>query len=268
LHVISLEGQTALVTGANSGIGRAIALNLAKNGAKVVVTGLNRQAKAGGYDTEAEVPTDALILARGGQAIFHTVDVTKAVDVEAAVAAAVASFGRLDIVVNNAGTFTGLATIIEQTEEDYDRTMAVNAKGAFLGCKYAIRQMMAQPARENGARGNVINISSVGGQSGLHLEPAYCASKAAVLGLTRQLATDFGSQGIRTNAILPGIVQTAMTRGALSDDATVSFLKQYNTFPRFGTGDDVGGAVSFLASDVAGYINGATLAVDGGYLAL
>jgi len=102
----------------------------------------------------------------------------------------------------------------------------------------------------------------------LHLEPAYCASKAAVLGLTRQLATDFGSQGIRTNAILPGIVQTAMTRGALSDDATVSFLKRYNTFPRFGTGDDVGEAASFLASDAAGYINGATLAVDGGYLAL
>ena len=265
--MLSLAGQTALVTGANSGIGRAIALKMAANGANVVVVGLNRQAKAGGYEADLEVTTDALILDRGGKAIFQRADVTRADDVEAAVAMTVASFGRLDIIVNNAGTFTGLATIMEQTEEDYDRTMAVNAKGTFLGCKYAIRQMMAQPARDNGARGSVINISSVGGQSGLHLEPAYCASKAAVLGLTRQLATDFGPQGIRTNAILPGIVQTAMSRGALSDEGTVAFLKQYNTFPRFGSPQDIGEAASFLASDAAGYINGAELAVDGGFLA-
>jgi NAD(P)-dependent dehydrogenase (short-subunit alcohol dehydrogenase family) len=264
----TLVGLTALVTGANSGIGRAIALRLAEYGANVVVTGLNRHPKEGGYEADTRFATDELIDARGGNAIFQPADVTIAVDVEAAVAAAVAKYGRLDIMVNNAGIFTGLATIIDQTEDDYDRTMAVNAKGAFLGCKYAIRQMMIQPARANGARGSVINISSVGGQSGLHLEPAYCASKAAVLGLTRQLATDFGSQGIRTNAIAPGIVQTAMTRGALSDDATVSFLKQFNTFPRFGTGNDVGEATCFLASDAAGYINGATLAVDGGFLAL
>jgi len=266
--VISLEGQTALVTGANSGIGRAITLKLAQRGANVVVAGLNRQAKTGGYDDSADIPTDELILSSGGKAIFQRTDVTSASDVETAVAAAVAQFGRLDIMVNNAGTFTGLATIIDQSEEDFDRTMAVNAKGTFLGCKYAIRQMMAQPPRNNGARGSVVNIASVGGQSGLHLEPAYCASKAAVIGLTRQLATDFGPQAIRTNAILPGIVQTAMSRGALSDEGTVAFLKQYNTFPRFGTGDDIGEAASFLASDAAGYINGATLAVDGGFLAL
>jgi NAD(P)-dependent dehydrogenase (short-subunit alcohol dehydrogenase family) len=266
--MLSLAGQTALVTGANSGIGRAIALNLAAKGARVLVTGINSQAKSGGYDIDPEIPTDELIIHRGGEAIFRQMDVTKAEQVEAAVQAAFSTYGRLDIMVNNAGTFTGLATIIDQTEEDYDQTMAVNAKGTFLGCKYAIRQMMTQPPRDNGARGSIINISSVGGQSGLHLEPAYCASKAAVLGLTRQLATDFGPQAIRTNAILPGIVQTAMSRGALSDEGTVSFLKQYNTFPRFGTGDDVAEAASFLASDAAGYINGATLTVDGGFLAL
>jgi NAD(P)-dependent dehydrogenase (short-subunit alcohol dehydrogenase family) len=264
----SLAEQTALVTGANSGIGRAIALKLAEYGAHVIVAGLNQQAKAGGYDEDAAIATDELIVSRGGHAFFQRTDVTCAADVEAAVTASVARFGRLDIMVNNAGTFTGLATIIEQSEEDFDRTMAVNTKGTFLGCKYAIRQMMAQAPRSNGARGSVINISSVGGQSGLHLEPAYCASKAAVIGLTRQLATDFGPQAIRTNAIAPGIVQTAMSRGALSDEGTVSFLKQYNTFPRFGTGDDIGEAASFLASDAAGYINGATLAVDGGFLAL
>jgi Dehydrogenases with different specificities (related to short-chain alcohol dehydrogenases) len=264
----SLAGLTALVTGANSGIGRGIALSLAHHGANVVVTGLNTSPRAGGYEAEPAVDTDALIRERGGQAIFVRTDVTVAGDVEAAVAAAVAAFGRLDVMVNNAGAFTGLATIIDQSEEDYDLTMAVNAKGTFMGCKYAIRQMMAQAPREGGQRGSIVNIASVGSVSGLHLEPAYCASKGAVLALTRQLATDFGPQHIRSNAILPGVVQTAMSRVPLSDEGTVGFLRQFNTFPRFGDAGDIGEAAAFLASDAAGYVNGAALAVDGGFTAL
>ena len=264
----SLAGLTALVTGANSGIGRAIAVRMAANGANVVVTGLQQRLKEGGYEAEQDVTTDELIRSRGGKAIFVRTDVTIAADVEAAVAAAAEAFGRLDVMVNNAGTFTGLTTIVDQTEEEYDQTMAVNAKGTFFGCKFAIRQMMAQSARDGGCRGSIVNISSVGGASGLHLEPAYCASKGAVLALTRQLATDFGPQNIRTNAILPGVIQTAMSRGPLSDEGAVSFLRQFNTFPRFGTVEDISEAASFLASDAAGYVNGAALAVDGGFLAL
>lgn len=263
-----LTGQTALVTGANSGIGRGIALALANHGANVVVTGLNASPRSGGYEADAEIDTDALIREGGGQALYVRTDVTVPADIEAAVAAAVEAFGRLDVMVNNAGTFTGLATITDQTEEEYDLTMAVNAKGTFMGCKYAIRQMMAQSPREGGQRGSIINIASVGGVSGLHLEPAYCASKGAVLALTRQLATDFGPHHIRSNVILPGVVQTAMSRAPLSDEGTVGFLRQFNTFPRFGEARDIGEAAAFLASDAAGYVNGAALAVDGGFTAL
>ena len=264
----SLNGLNALVTGAGSGIGRAIALSLADQGASVLVTDIQKAARPGGYDSDAETDTDVLIRKRGGQAEFRATDVTKAAEVEAAVAAAVTAFGRLDIMVNNAGVSTALITIVDQSEEDYDRTMAVNVKGVFLGCKYAIRQMMAQPPREGGARGRVINIASIAAESGVHLAPAYCASKGAVAALTRQLANDFGPHHIVVNAVLPGLIETAMMRAPLSDDQAVAYFRQYNTFPRFGTAEDIAGAVTFLASDAATYINGAGLVVDGGYLAL
>ena len=263
-----LDGFAAVVTGAGSGMGRAIALQLAAEGARLVVTDIRKEVRPGGFDVEPEVDTDELIRRRGGQAEFVTGDVTKAADVEAAVARAVALYGRLDVMVNNAGIFTSVATVVDQTEEDFDLTMAVNAKGVFLGCKYAIRQMLAQSPRANGARGQIINIASVGAERGLPWEPAYCASKGAVLALTKQIAADFGPQHLRVNAILPGLIQTSMTRGPLSDEAIVEQLKQTNTFPRFGTAEDVAQAAAFLASDAAGYVHGAAFAVDGGKLAL
>ncbi|QCR10329.1 glucose 1-dehydrogenase [Brenneria rubrifaciens] len=260
--------MTAVVTGGGSGMGRAIALELAAQGASVLVADMRAGPKPGGYDVEPEFDTHELIRRRHGAAQFQQTDVSKAAQVQAAVAVAVEAYGRLDIMVNNAGVVTSLETVVDQSEADWDLTMAVNAKGVFLGCKYAVAQMMAQPPRANGARGQVINIASVAAQAGLPLEPAYCASKGAVLALTRQVAADFGPQHIRVNAILPGIIQTAMSREPLSDEKTVAALRQINTFPRFGTVDDVAAAVAFLASDAAGFINGAGLAVDGGKLAL
>lgn len=264
----SLTGFSAVVTGASSGMGRAIALAMAAEGARLVVSDLQPNTKPGNYDTEPDVETDALIRSRGGEAIFVRADVTKAADMEAAVAAAVKAYGRLDVMVNNAGIFTSVATVVDQPEEDYEFTMAVNAKGVFLGCKYAVRQMMAQEPRADGARGQIVNICSVAATRGLPAEPAYCASKGAALALTKQVACDFGPHKIRVNAILPGLIQTAMTREPLSDERAVEFLKMSNTFPRFGTVDDIAAAAVFLASDASGYVHGAELAVDGGKLAL
>jgi NAD(P)-dependent dehydrogenase (short-subunit alcohol dehydrogenase family) len=264
----NLEGFSAIVTGAGSGMGRAIALELAAQGARLVVTDIHQSTRPGNYDEEPSVDTDELIRRRGGEAVYLRADVTVAKDVEAAVALAVERYGRLDVMINNAGIFTSVATVVDQSEEDFDLTMNVNAKGVFLGCKYAVKQMMAQSTRADGARGQIVNIASIAAAVGLQAEPAYCASKGAALALTKQVAADFGPHHIRVNAILPGLIQTAMSRAPLSDEKIVEHLKQTNTFPRFGTVQDVALAAAFLVSDQAGYVQGTALAVDGGKLGI
>jgi hypothetical protein len=130
--------------------------------------------------------------------------------------AAVSSFGRLDVMVNNAGIFTGLHTIVDETEDEYDRTMAVNARSVWLGCKFAIRQMPTQEPID-GSRGSIVNIASIGGLVGLAAEPAACAAKGAMVNLTRQLAVDFSPERININATCPGFLATAMVRPFLED---------------------------------------------------
>jgi len=264
----SLDGKVAVVTGATTGIGRGIAVALARAGAKVVVGDIIRVPKEGSYDERPDLSTAELITDIGGDAIFVECDVTQSAAVSGAVEAAASTFGRLDIMVNNAGIFTRLETVIEQSEEDYERTMAVNAKSVWLGCKFALRQMMQQEPLPGRSRGRVINIASAAGVSGLPLEPAYCASKGAVLALTRQLAVDFGPHGIGVNAIMPGPIQTAMTRSALDDPETAARFRQATPFSRLGTAHDVASATAFLAGDEAEFINGAALAIDGGATAL
>ncbi|KFA23462.1 SDR family oxidoreductase [Xanthomonas vasicola] len=260
----ALDGKVAIVTGATTGIGRGIAVALARAGAKIVVGDIIRLPREGSYDERPDLTTAELIAEIGGSATFAECDVTQSTALSGAVDAAVSLFGRLDIMVNNAGIFTRLETIIEQSEEDYELTMAVNAKSVWLGCKFALRQMMRQEPLPGRSRGRVINIASAAGVSGLPLEPAYCASKGAVLALTRQLAVDFGPHGIGVNAIMPGPIKTVMTRSALEDPETAARFRQATPFSRLGTAGDIAAAAAFLAGDEAEFINGAAIAIDGG----
>jgi NAD(P)-dependent dehydrogenase (short-subunit alcohol dehydrogenase family) len=262
---VRLENHVAIVTGASSGNGRAIAVALAKAGANVVCADLTRDALKDGYEADLSVPTDELIRAGGGRAIFVATDVVKAAQVERLVAGTAEQFGRLDLMVNNAGVFTGLHTILDETEEQFDFTMAVNTKGVWLGCKYAIGQMMQQPPRASGSRGKVINLASIGGLVGLAQEPAYCSSKGAVVNLTRQLALDFAPHRINVNAICPGFLATAMVRPFLENADTNKLLHDLTPWPRVGTAADVAHCALFLASEDSEWVSGSMLTVDGAF---
>jgi NAD(P)-dependent dehydrogenase (short-subunit alcohol dehydrogenase family) len=259
-----LAGKVAVVTGSSSGNGRAIALALAAEGAAVVCSDLRREAREGGYESDIDRTTDDVIRLAGGKAEFVEADASRYADVENLVASAVGTFGRLDVMVNNAGIFTGLHTIVEETEDEYDRTMAVNAKGVWLGCKFAIRQMLTQDPVD-GSRGRIVNIASIGGLVGLAAEPSYCAAKGAVVNLTRQLAVDFAAERINVNAVCPGFLATAMVRPFLSDPELNKVLHEKSPWPELGTAQDVAKATVFLATDDARWATGTLLTVDGGF---
>jgi NAD(P)-dependent dehydrogenase (short-subunit alcohol dehydrogenase family) len=254
----SFGGKVALVTGASSGVGRAVARLLAGRGAAVVCCDLQQAPVEGGFDRDSSLTTVEAITGDGGQAAFAQTDVSTAGDVAHAVHIAVERFGRLDVQINNAGIWPGFATALEESEEALDRILAVNLKGAYFGCKYAVRQMRAQ-----NAGGRIVNVASIAGLVGLEREPAYTASKAALIGLTRQLAVDFGPQGIAVNAVCPGFLATALSRETLGANPE----HDQTPWPRIGTVDDAAQGIAFLASDAAGFINGAVLTVDGGYTA-
>jgi NAD(P)-dependent dehydrogenase (short-subunit alcohol dehydrogenase family) len=261
-----LENQIAIVTGSSSGIGRAIALALSSAGATVVCAARNKKARKEGYEEDIEIDTDDVIQRQGGKAVYVQADVRYASEVENLVARAVSEFGRLDIMVNNAGVFTGLNTILEEPEEKYDFVMAVNTKGVWLCCKYAIAQMLKQEPLESGSRGKIVNIASCAaliGRAGTHL--TYSASKAAVVHLTRNLAVMYGPQRININAVCPGLIPTALTR------PTTPEIEQWHRdalqdcpWPRLGTSQDVAHCVLFLSSPDSEWITGIALSVDGG----
>ena len=253
-----LEGKVALVTGAASGIGRAVARRLAADGAAMVVADLRPLPRDGEHEAGGPASTVDLIRAGGGEAIFVKADVSRASDVDRAVAEAVGSLGGLDIMVNNAGIWHGHRTILEESEAEFDSTMATNVKGVWLGCRAAIGHMAP-----TGKGGSIVNIASIAALVGLEAEPAYSASKGAVIGLTRQLAIDYSEHRIRVNAVAPGFVETALSRSVMGNNPE----HDLTPWPGLGTVSDVASAVAFLASDESEWMTGSVLVIDGGYTA-
>ncbi len=241
-----LTGKVAVITGASRGIGKAVALELAAQGALIVASARNAGL------LEALV---AEIAAAGGQAVAVVSDVSSADDADRLVARAVEAFGRLDILVNNAGiTRDGL--LLRMKEDDWDAVLDTNLKGAFLCTRAAAKVMTRQKS------GRIINISSVVGEMGNAGQVNYSASKAGLLGLTKATARELARRNITVNAITPGFIMTDMTDG-LSDKAREALVDQI-PLGRLGAADDVAHSVLFLASDQAAYITGQVLGVNGG----
>ncbi len=255
-----LQDRSIIITGAASGIGKVTALRAAKEGANVVIADIRENPLEGGENTIDEIH------AHGGSAVFMHVDVTQWADVDRMVTDTVARFGRLDIMVNNAAAHAR-APLIETSEEDWDRVMAVGAKGIFFGCKRAIKQMLLQdPRPEAEARGRIVNISSQHGMIRAPNDFAYGVSKACAVYMTRQIAGDYAEQGIICNAVAPGKILTGKGGDAISPEA-IAYSHSRTPWPRLGRPADVAAAVIFLASDDASYITGENLMVDGGWMA-
>ncbi|KAF4500108.1 short-chain alcohol dehydrogenase [Fusarium agapanthi] len=280
-----LAGKVCIVTGSSSGLGRAIALAYSHEGAHLVCADLQPAARAS-VNGEEEVNTDELIRSNGGQAIFVETDVTKTAAVEQLASRAVIQFGRIDVLVNNAGISVEAGKEprrVHETPEDWwDLTLAVNLKSIFLVSKYVIAQMLKQDKSETGDRGWIINMSSIFGLVGgvtngkknplstafrnANREAAYAASKGGVTNLTRTIALDYAKDGIHCNAICPGFTETAIFADTIK---TYDRDLIRSMHPLHGTGSpqDLVGAAIFLASQEARWVTGVNLPVDGGYTA-
>jgi len=248
-----LAGKVAIISGAASGMGAATARRFGKEGAKVVVADMLE-------DEGRKVAAD--IVTANGVATFMALDVTNEADWTRVVDDTVAQYGRLDIMVNNAG-ISGSAVADLLDTEAWDRLLAVNGRGVFLGTKHAVLAM-----KKSGG-GSIVNLSSISGNAGQTItHMGYNASKGAVRTLTKSTAVQFGADGIRANSVHPGLMPPMRTSGATADPEVRAKMLQGVPLRRAGEVDDVANAILFLASDEASYITGAELYVDGGYLAV
>ena len=243
---MNLSEKVAIVTGGGRGIGRAIALKLAEEGATVVVTDI--------LEKEAQAVAGE-IKAAGGQSLAVMADVSLAADVARLVEETIKACGRVDILVNNAGIARD-KLLLRMSEEDWDRVIDVDLKSVFLCTKAVLRPMVKQ------RRGRIISLSSIAGITGNKGQANYASAKAGIIGFTRTVAREVGSHGVTVNAIAPGFIETDMT-GQMKEEWRQE-IKRNIPLDRFGTPRDVAGAVAFLASDEAGYITGQVLGVDGG----
>jgi glucose 1-dehydrogenase len=255
-----LSGKTIVVTGGSSGLGRAMSLAFAREGAYVVVADIRREPREGGPST------DALISGEDGSARFVEADVSRWADIGRLVEEASSRTGRLDVMVNNA-ILAGRHSkgLLETEEEDWDAIMAVGLRGVFLCCKRAVAQMLSQEPVAD-VRGRIINLSSQHGMVGAPGHVAYCAAKGGVVNLTRQLAVDFARRGILVNAIAPGKILTTPLDEPDSEEV-LEYSRTRTPFPRLGRPQDVAGAAVWLASDDCTYVSGTNVLVDGGWMA-
>ncbi len=249
-----LMGKVAVVTGAGSGIGRAVAREFAREGAQVVVN----DHRLDGLGQE----TAAIIKTTGGDAVYVDADVSREEDVKRLIRATVETYGRLDVMVNNAGVAI-YRPLLELTEEDFDRVVAVNQKGTFFGTKHAVPPMVAVGG------GSIINTASIAADHGQHGSFIYGATKGAILSMTRIAAAELAQFNIRVNAVQPGVIKTGM-RAAGGDRRTEVMERCARETPlgrRLGTPEDCAPLYVFLASDESVFITGQKMAVDGGILA-
>lgn len=244
-----LDGKVALITGAARGQGKAEAELFAEEGATVVATDVLVE--------EGQAVVDGIV-AEGGEATFHEHDVAEEGEWESVVDGVLETHGSLDVLVNNAGVIGSLATITEETLEGWQEVVSINQRGVWLGMKHAIPPMLEQ------GEGSIINVSSIWGVAGVEGATAYQASKGAVLIMTKNAAVTYGPDGVRTNSIHPGFIETPMTEDL---DETREAMVGATPMGRAGNPEEIAPAVLFLASDEASYVNGAELYVDGGFLA-
>lgn len=244
------KNKVAIVTGGSFGIGRATALAFAKKGARVVVV-----------DWKENTETIDLIKKAGGEAIFIKCDVSKPADVKTMVEKTIATFGRLDYAFNNAGIEGKQGKTVECSEENFDQTIAVNLKGIWLCMKHQIPEMLEQ------SKGVIVNCSSVAGLVGFAGLPAYVASKHGVIGLTKTAALEYATQGIRVNAVCPGVIQTPMIdRITGKEKEAVAQFTELEPIGRFGQPEEIANAVIWMCSDEASFVTGHPMVVDGGFV--
>ncbi len=247
-----LEGKVSVITGAGSGMGRVAALRFAAEGCRVV---------AADNHGEAAEETVRLVRAAGGEATAIRVDVSVEADAKAMIDTAIGRYGKLDVLYNNAGVMPeDDHSVVDTPVETWDKVMAVNVRGVYLACKYAVPAMVERHS------GSIINVSSFVAVLGCSVpQDAYTASKGAVLALTRSLAVQFAPQGVRTNAILPGPVETPLLMDWLVKDEKAKQIRlARNPTGRFGKPDEVVALALYLASDESAWTNGASLVIDGG----
>ena len=253
-----LAGKSILITGASSGIGRAIARRFAAEGARLVLADITEQVREGG------VPTAELLRGDGHDVEFIQVDVSLEADAARAVETTVRRFGRIDVLVNDAAIGVG-KKLTETSLDEWNRTLAVNLTGVFLMSRAAVRQMLSQDIR-NEARGRIVNISSQHGMIACPEDIAYGTSKSGVVYMTRQIAADYAADSIICNAVAPGKIVTGKP-GRAAEPRWMDYSRARTPLPRLGRPDDVANAALFLASDEASFITGENILVDGGWMA-